>query len=1455
MAIFGKVTGALQAAKDAVVSKLDNVTTCDGLLGSKTASTPHKPGVVGGGARVRQDNVRFEGLPPEKVSPQQPQAKERALKLFSAVPKKYDSQLSNTRLYESEFELHFPGISAAEKTILGDALSKVYAMLPYNDQIPHTKGKVCMQMLVLMQSLSSACNGSATDAARALACMQNIDHLASISHPNAATVRAARVHRNPARTNACPRIGTANRFEQHDLSNSWKLAIKLAETSVGFRLFQQLSAMPDRPTPDTVHASVREEQDNLLRVYLRCAEQKVTEARSEATAGGRPLSPDPLSVFGHIAQVRGVQAAAVPPHTGVVLADDATLAEKAIYAAKNYGEQLELHITGPSGGADPFERDRDQSNWAFNAAKNGFVTETGPFADCDHRIGKVETYARRAARGPHRDSWQKFKDNVRKRLQPGAGMSPFFAFTKNRADFGVAAGYGGAKDGRTMSELLEELNKGIRAYGRVENGVPGPLFSAIRPGVAGAPGEPAIENNPPDQGTLIHAVRLALATEKLKIPMARLKDGTALSGDALERAKVELYKWFAGGRDAQTPATQDLINTIMEDENRGFTPQRLVQWAQSVGGPADSADAMDKADAAVNRADRLAANVVTRANVAGQTAANTALYAAQGAAVEAFMAAPPLNDIPEDMAAIAALWAVGQPGVTANDVVTAAVRAPINRLSNHLSSMGFPVPHTPHNVADEINLAALQATHMGVAAAQAAAQPGANAASVAAAVRACEVPPQVFNTPRHHDSLFMAAPVLAAVEAAARRAGATAESVAQAAQLAYSLVRNANLAATNAQWQPGATPQSVVSSAVWAVQNTLLPDPSGSIAVARERANAGSSPADVAAVVAGGARTPAIAALARVSAAAAAAAAVPGATAGNIAEAAVVAASPLISPVESASAPDHPDWYKFSLGMARVAHGIVRTPNSEITRQMDVADIGRVVHHMVAQAESSTKMSVRQIAGTNYKTGPITHAFTHVLSGGTVAGSGNVELNYSKSLGIELLSTAAGHEVGLWRGGPDGARRGKNPVKRALNMLKPGKIGVGVGGSIGPDALAHKFDDSHETRIGASAGAGASASRESVVQEGPVIRYERVSPKADASQNGRLARTVRKVISPDNHPTREEGGQWTDPPDVRDHRSPLKRLLHEFDQASVGYQTVKEVTWKGALTGSAGFGAVVGNFREGSHASGGMEGKSTETHTNEEGGTYAVKRQSTAWTRKVKVSVVLQSLGLSFADGVLSQGDVSATSRAGIADLLGVSGDVITAGGGTRQNYIYHNGELSTNSYRSITYIDTQSFVAHLSGRLDEMAQIKAEKDSNYNKKIRVDEPDDEMRRRQLRIVQAKREELSAYLLRTLENRGRNQQHIELQGLRPEVVETIRGLEAVIKGLEGASHSRTKGTRGKITDCKKRIEKLLKNDNSWTFKVLVDAAVESASKDPNFVLPIQTFRSLQWTTAANGDSI
>lgn len=164
------------------------------------------------------------------------------------------------------------------------------------------------RMLILANAVSRACERSPADAARALALLGNLDLMACLRHPEAATVDAATTHPYAGETRQihghdvhitslpCPAVtgstgSPEGRFSRADLANAWRIAHALAETPVGFALLREMTATPAEYTGQ--NDAVQEERGVLLRSYLNAAREKSREA-------GVELAPDPHSIHQYL---------------------------------------------------------------------------------------------------------------------------------------------------------------------------------------------------------------------------------------------------------------------------------------------------------------------------------------------------------------------------------------------------------------------------------------------------------------------------------------------------------------------------------------------------------------------------------------------------------------------------------------------------------------------------------------------------------------------------------------------------------------------------------------------------------------------------------------------------------------------------------------------------------------------------------------------------------------------------------------------------------------------------------------------------------------------------------------------------------------------------------------------------------------------------------------------------
>ena len=431
-------------------------------------------------------------------------------------------------------------------------------------------------MTVLTLAIALACKGSENpmaEGARGLACLRNLNLLDGIRNPQA---EAPQENVGPP----CPNVGVGRnshddaKFDRKDLACAWRIAQMLEMTPNGFATLKAItraSAAPGHP----VSPSVAAHDDIMLHVYLQASREKIKEAATQ----GVILDADPFSLQ---TDLNGVDERSK------------TLLDKGLGMVRKHLEKSHEHASAPEAANTPFiykheEEQGPNHEWAVVAIRNGVYTDKledangNPtlFAKMQGRTDKLQTWISRST-GEKVKTGKSVKRTFKQLIAPQVDKSPFNAY--NRLGSGEqGAGFknteeGGIGEGRAIKEgMILNLEAALKTQGAAGDQ---PLVFPV-----------AIVNpdDPDEQNTLRNMVRLSIleqAKEDVRF-LPRYTRADPLDEVGSSKVKARVMGWLQGGAEGQSNKTKALLETLILQNEGGLTPDRLVEWAAKVGGPAD----------------------------------------------------------------------------------------------------------------------------------------------------------------------------------------------------------------------------------------------------------------------------------------------------------------------------------------------------------------------------------------------------------------------------------------------------------------------------------------------------------------------------------------------------------------------------------------------------------------------------------------------------------------------------------------------------------------------------------------------------------------------------------------------------------------------------------------------------------------------------------------------------
>ncbi|NDP58246.1 MAG: hypothetical protein GZ090_02685 [Oxalobacteraceae bacterium] len=433
----------------------------------------------------------------------------------------------------------FPGESSpAEQDELKQQLQHVEQQLRQQAGKPASL-QVTQEMSLIIRALSAACIHSGADAmparhhaARALACLRNIDLTDSLRRPAAHRLPPSRASLGESFVE--PDNGA---FSESDHALAWRTAQMLAETPSGMALLSTLT----RPVARPRSASVIEHETQMLKLFLNAGAALDAELAGTNLAG-RP-SPVPAALLAFAER----SISQLQPGQNSVLVK----ALNAIPAHLRHSQQF----TG-NDLLEPIALDTHRHDWAIGAVRNGLTSDVAgsPFSRIEDRLmRKIAGKWVDLATSKPSTRWQR----VNQRINPMRYKSPFNALNKTDGSFKNTT-QGATLDRRHMR----------RASDIVEAMLARPALLAPSPGTE-----------------LRTMVRLAFLRQwKTK------RFPTLLEGDHFDPQQLAAMAASLLANPAMT-ATPDALKQMLETENKPYLPELLDQWreeAMTISGPPTS---------------------------------------------------------------------------------------------------------------------------------------------------------------------------------------------------------------------------------------------------------------------------------------------------------------------------------------------------------------------------------------------------------------------------------------------------------------------------------------------------------------------------------------------------------------------------------------------------------------------------------------------------------------------------------------------------------------------------------------------------------------------------------------------------------------------------------------------------------------------------------------------------
>jgi hypothetical protein len=509
-----------------------------------------------------------------------------------------------------------------------------------------------------------------------------------------------------------------------------------------------------------------------------------------------------------------------------------------------------------------------------------------------------------------------------------------------------------------------------------------------------------------------------------------------------------------------------------------------------------------------------------------------------------------------------------------------------------------------------------------------------------------------------------------------------------------------------------------------------------------------------------------------------------------------------------------PDWNAFVDGVNRTLLGEVEAITNagvDLTNLTDTA-AAQLFEEVIKRQKLGHLIEMKEGAVRGIKTQGISYILSRLLFGGT------------QSVGIDLRYLHGKHadiQFGTGTGGRD----------LFMGTVKSQKTQAGAGYVYGPGHVSKKADG---WSMGLAAGTNVTPySGEWAEKVGNLFRFRRVFSGVDSDDigNAQLGRLTRKLMDPNTNPGANEGGAWINPADPTD-TDILKKILHEFDDVSVGWLNSKDRIFKESVSGGTTASLKVGPWGPGIGASIGAEFTQSKTTWREEGGSLNQERDIKATEAKVSVSGVLSLVATTLANlnlpadsplrDLLDPSLLSGALKAGFQDGLMASADVGRTGTSRRHTWIYHDGALTYSpgicSFYQKTHKNAAAYVYNVLKKVDILARDKAkvfEQPKYYAGQPAADTAKAGAKERERRAaIDREITKLLEDLHAVVTNPKSTQEFREYYEWSPKYLQMINDLESVIRSEKAKPNwERNQAAKARVKDYERELAKLKSLDD------------------------------------------
>jgi hypothetical protein len=510
-----------------------------------------------------------------------------------------------------------------------------------------------------------------------------------------------------------------------------------------------------------------------------------------------------------------------------------------------------------------------------------------------------------------------------------------------------------------------------------------------------------------------------------------------------------------------------------------------------------------------------------------------------------------------------------------------------------------------------------------------------------------------------------------------------------------------------------------------------------------------------------------------------------------------------------------PDWDKFVDGVNRTLVGEVEAlthAGVDLTTLTDT-QAGQLVEDIVKRQKLGHLIEMKDGGWAGVKTQGLSYILSRILSAGTQSIGIDLRYLYGKHADIQFSTGTGGRDL-------------------FAGTVKAHKTQAGCGYVFGMGHVSKKAEG-WSWGLGAAGGNVTPYSGEWAEKVGTLFRFRRVFSGVDSDDvgNAQMGRLTRKLLDPAN-PAPNEGGAWINPAGHGD-TDILKKILHEFDDVSVGYLKSKDRTFKESASVSGGIGIKAGGWGPFFGAGIGTEFTQSKTTWREQGGSLNQERDIRATEARINVSGILNLVAVTIANlelpadsalkGLLNPEVWSGVFKAVLQDGVMGSSDVYRTGTSKRHTWIYHDGALTYNpgicSFYQKTHKNAAAYVANILKKIEVLAHDKAkvfEQPKYYHTGQQAPNPAiaGAQTREQREVIDQEIKRLLEDLYEAVTHPKPTQEFREYFEWSPKYLQMINDLESLIKSEKAKPNwERNKKAKARVKDYEKQLAELKSLDD------------------------------------------